>query len=30
VFIKYYCKISDVDIGDPFKHSIRGALLWIV
>jgi len=27
VLNKYYCKIGDVDIGDPLKHLMWGAML---
>jgi len=30
VLNKYYRKIDDVDIGDPLKHPIWGALLQMV
>jgi hypothetical protein len=30
VLIKYYRKIGDMDIGDPLKHPMLGALLWMV
>jgi len=30
MLIKYYCKMSDIDKGVPFKHLNRGALLWMI
>ena len=30
MLIKYYRKIDDVDIEDPPKHPMWGALLWMV
>jgi len=30
MFNKYYRKIGDVDIEDPFKHIMWGALMWMV
>jgi hypothetical protein len=29
VFIKYYRKIGDVDIRDPLKHPIQGAMILV-
>jgi len=30
VLIKYYRKINEIDIGDPFKLPMQGALVWMV